>query len=42
MKFKKGQYKVHIKQALRENGKVSGVEAVKGITDVGFSIELLE
>ena len=42
MKFKKGAYKVHIRQAVRERGKVTGVETLKGITDVGFSIESLQ
>ena len=35
----KGKYKVLIKQAVRENGKVPGVTALEGITDVGFRIE---
>lgn len=34
-----GRYKVHIKQAVRENGKVPGVTALEGITEVGFRIE---
>jgi gliding motility-associated lipoprotein GldH len=38
-KFKKGKYKVHIRQAVRETGKVTGVVALKGITEVGFRIE---
>jgi gliding motility-associated lipoprotein GldH len=38
-KFKKGKYKVHIRQAVRETGKVTGVAALKGITEVGFRIE---
>lgn len=38
----KGQYKVYIKQALRENGKVPGVSVLDGITDVGFRIETIE
>ena len=29
-------YKVHIKQAVRESGKVPGVKALEGITEVGF------
>lgn len=37
-----GQYKVHIKQALRENGKVPGVPVLEGITNVGFRIETIE
>lgn len=38
----KGKYKVYIKQALRENGKVPGVKNLEGITDVGFRIENLD
>ena len=38
VKFK-GNYKVHIKQAVRQSGKIPGVEALQGITDVGFRIE---
>lgn len=34
-----GDYTVKIQQAMRENGKVDGVEALEGITDVGFRIE---
>lgn len=35
----RGKYKVHIKQAVRENGKVPGVDFLDGITEVGFRIE---
>ncbi|MBP6182002.1 gliding motility lipoprotein GldH [Flavobacterium sp.] len=35
----KGKYKVHIKQAVRETGKVPGVTALDGITEIGFRIE---
>jgi gliding motility-associated lipoprotein GldH len=38
VKFK-GKYKVYIKQAVRESGKIPGVQALEGITDVGFRIE---
>jgi len=38
VKFK-GKYKVHIKQAVRESGKIPGVQELDGITDVGFRIE---
>ncbi|UWY29159.1 gliding motility lipoprotein GldH [Flavobacterium sp. TR2] len=38
VKFR-GKYKVHIKQAVRQSGKIPGVEALQGITDVGFRIE---
>lgn len=35
----KGNYTVEIQQALRETGSVSGVEELKGVTEVGFRIE---
>ncbi|MFV5694115.1 gliding motility lipoprotein GldH [Flavobacterium sp. LB3P122] len=35
----KGKYKVHIKQVVRETGKIPGVTALDGITEVGFRIE---
>jgi gliding motility-associated lipoprotein GldH len=38
----RGSYKVHIKQAVRENGKVPGVSFLEGITEVGFRIESKE
>ena len=38
VKFR-GKYKVHIKQAVRESGKIPGVQELDGITDVGFRIE---
>lgn len=38
----KGIYKIHIKQAVRENGKIEGVNQLKGISDVGFRIESKE
>lgn len=38
----RGTYKVHIKQAVRESGKVPGVTALEGITEVGFRIENLD
>ena len=38
----RGKYKVNIKQAVRENGKVPGVTALDGITEVGFRIEKLD
>jgi gliding motility-associated lipoprotein GldH len=41
VKFR-SKYKVHIKQAVRENGKVPGVIALDGITEVGFRIEKKE
>lgn len=33
-----GVYKVTIYQAMRRNGNVDGIEALEGITDVGFEI----
>lgn len=42
MKFKAGTYKVHIRQATRQTGKVAGVERLDGITEVGFRVEKLE
>jgi len=38
----RGTYKVNIKQAVRENGKVPGVTALEGITEVGFRIENID
>jgi gliding motility-associated lipoprotein GldH len=38
----RGKYKVNIKQAVRENGKVPGVTALEGVTEVGFRIENIE
>ena len=38
----RSKYTVHIKQAVRENGKVPGVTALDGITDVGFRIEKID
>ena len=38
----RGKYKVFIKQAVRETGKVPGVELLEGITDVGVRIEKKE
>lgn len=37
--FKAGPYKVHIRQAARQTGKVTGVQKLDGITEVGFRIE---
>ena len=34
-----GVYKVNIQHAMRENGKIKGVETLEGITDIGFRIE---
>ena len=35
----RGDYKVNIQQAMRQNGNVKGIENLEGITDVGFRIE---
>jgi gliding motility-associated lipoprotein GldH len=38
--FKKtGKYQVNIVHALRESGKINGLERVNGVTEVGFRIE---
>lgn len=37
-----GKYKVSIGQAVRQNGKITGVEALNGISEVGFRIESTE
>lgn len=43
MKFPKaGDYYVHIQQAVRQTGKIVGVNALEGITEVGFRIESTE
>lgn len=42
VKFKAGKNILHIKQAVRETGKINGVEKLDGITDVGFRIEKIE
>lgn len=42
MKFKKGNYKMHIRHAVRQTGKVVGVAKLEGITEVGFRIEKIE
>lgn len=43
MKFPKlGNYKVRIQQAVRQTGKITGVEELEGITEVGFRIESIE
>ncbi|SEC36578.1 gliding motility-associated lipoprotein GldH [Tenacibaculum sp. MAR_2009_124] len=35
----KGNYTFKIRQAMRKNGEVSGIEYLEGVTDVGFRIE---
>ena len=36
---RKGNYQFQIRQAMRKNGEVSPLTALKGIQDIGFSIE---
>ncbi|MCW2119294.1 gliding motility lipoprotein GldH [Flavobacterium sp. 7A] len=38
----RGKYKVNIKQAVRESGKVPGVTQLEGVTDIGLRIEKKE
>jgi gliding motility-associated lipoprotein GldH len=38
----KGVYKINIKHAVRQTGKIEGVKNLEGITDVGFRIESKE
>ena len=38
----KGIYKVHIKHAVRQTGKIEGLALLPGISDVGFRIESIE
>ncbi len=43
VKFKASENnKIHIKQAVRQTGKIVGVQDLEGITEVGFRVELLE
>lgn len=37
-----GKYKITIQQAVRQTGKVKGVERLNGITEIGFRIESTE
>jgi gliding motility-associated lipoprotein GldH len=38
----KGIYKIHIKHAVRQTGKIEGVPSLAGVSDVGFRIESTE
>ncbi|MCG9791963.1 gliding motility lipoprotein GldH [Flavobacterium algicola] len=38
----RGKYKLNIKQAVRESGKVPGVTELEGVTDIGLRIEKKE
>jgi gliding motility-associated lipoprotein GldH len=41
--FKKsGEYQITILQAVRQTGKIEGIEKLEGVTDVGFRIEKAE
>jgi gliding motility-associated lipoprotein GldH len=37
-----GDYKVRIQQAVRQTGKIEGIQTLQGITEVGFRIETTE
>ena len=39
---KVGDYKIGIQQAVRQTGKVNGVQDLEGITEVGFRVEKLD
>lgn len=34
-----GTYKIRVQHAMRENGNIVGVDALEGITDIGFRVE---
>jgi hypothetical protein len=43
VKFKASENnKIHIKHAVRQTGKIVGVQDLEGITEVGFRIESIE
>lgn len=37
-----GRYKLRVRQAMRKNGSLDGIEALKGITDLGLEIEVIQ
>ena len=37
--LEKGEYKIIINHAMRKRGKVKGLQLLKGVLDVGFTIE---
>ncbi|MDO6674480.1 gliding motility lipoprotein GldH [Tenacibaculum sp. 1_MG-2023] len=39
---RKGKYTFKVRQAMRKNGEIEGVEELKGITHVGFRIEKIK
>ncbi|PHR73199.1 MAG: gliding motility lipoprotein GldH [Lutibacter sp.] len=36
----KGNYLVEVEQAMRKNGNIQGLDSLKGVTNVGFRVEL--
>ncbi|MCF6280043.1 MAG: gliding motility lipoprotein GldH [Flavobacteriaceae bacterium] len=36
----KGNYLIRVEQAMRKNGNIQGLDSLKGVTDIGFRIEL--
>jgi gliding motility-associated lipoprotein GldH len=38
----KGIYKIHLRHAVRETGKIQGIESLNGVSDVGFRIETID
>lgn len=36
----KGNYLIQVEQAMRKNGNIQGLDSLKGVTDIGFRIEL--
>ena len=43
VRFKqKGIYRFEVKQAMRERGKITGISKLKGVSDVGISVEVVE
>nr|BFF39475.1 hypothetical protein BACY1_12800 [Tenacibaculum mesophilum] len=39
---RKGEYTFKVRQAMRKNGKLEGIEELEGITHVGFRIEKIK
>ena len=35
-----GNYKIEVQQAMRKNGNIKGLDSLKGVTNVGFRVEL--
>lgn len=38
----KGNYKISVSQAMRKNGSATGITYLKGVTDVGLRVEMVE